>query len=119
LLSPHRKRRRPYFLLVFVFVFPQRETQMANKVTSDQQAMGFSIAAIVLAVSTLDAAIKRNDITADDARAVISNARKFLQHKPPGAPGEKAVFDLAASALQVAEGFLAMGAAGTPPQGPH
>jgi hypothetical protein len=68
---------------------------MANetqKVTPSEQAMGFSIAAIVLATTVLDAAVGRGDITADGARGVILRAREFLRKQPPGVPNEAVVF---------------------------
>jgi hypothetical protein len=90
-----------------------------QKVTPAQQAMGFSIAAIVLATSVLDASIKRGDIIADDAAAVISRARKFLERRPPGVPDANLVYGVAGDALRLAEVFLAMAAAERPPQGSH
>jgi hypothetical protein len=89
------------------------------KVTPTHQSMGFSIAAIVLATSVLDASIRRGDITAAGAKDVISNALIFLQKRPPGVPDEALVFGVAARALQLAEAFLAMAAAERPPQGHH
>jgi hypothetical protein len=93
---------------------------MANQqITPAQQSMAFSIAAIALATSVLDAAIKRGDITTGDARAVISNGRNLLQKSPSREPEERIVFDAAEEALRLAEAFLAMGAAQAPPQGRH
>ncbi len=88
-------------------------------VTATAQSMGFAIASIVLATCGLDASIRRGDITAEEARAVISRARQFLQKQPPGVPNEAAVFEIAGNALRLAEALLAMAAAEKPPQGSH
>jgi hypothetical protein len=85
------------------------------------QSMGFAMAAIVIAVTTLDNSIKRGAITQAEANDTIARARKMLEEFRKGAqlPQEKEVFQTATDALQTAEAFLVMAGAEAPPAGAH
>jgi hypothetical protein len=52
---------------------------LIQKRLRQEYAMGFAIAGIALSSSVLTAAIGRGDITTEEARAIISHARKFLE----------------------------------------
>jgi hypothetical protein len=98
-----------------------------QKITPSIQAMAYAIAGMVLATTALDASIRRGDVTPDEARDVISRARKLLKsygdlksHGNEKQPEEmRLVFQAAGEALQIAESFLAMAAAEKSPLGGH
>jgi hypothetical protein len=75
--------------------------------TSQDAALGFSVAGFILGATMLQAAVRRGAITAEDARKIISDARKSLGEFFPG-PSQAAAF--AEQALQSAEEMIAQAA---------
>jgi hypothetical protein len=88
------------------------------KTPQDVAALGFAYAGFMLSATLLHAAVARGEITADDARKIISDARKALGH-PETFPGDPRARQFADMALGQAETLLGLAAARKPTAGPN
>jgi hypothetical protein len=84
--------------------------------TTQDASFGFGVAGFILGATMLQASVRRGEITAEDARKIISDARKSLGEFFPG-PSQAA--DFAEQALQSAEAMIAVVATEKPPAGSH
>jgi hypothetical protein len=78
--------------------------------TTQDASFGFGVAGFILGATMLQASVRRGEITAEDARKIISDARKS---------GPSQAADFAEQALQSAEAMIAVVATEKPPAGSH